>query len=91
MDSLLMIDRSTSEKATSSLLRSFCSKYKVRRVLHKKRSEEKQGCFFFFVLFSRMFALRLFWEIDDSLNNTYSLLRVIVALRSALRAQPREP
>jgi len=38
-----------------------------------------------------MFALRLFWEIDDSLNNTYSLLRVIVALRSALRAQPREP
>ena len=39
MDSLLVIDRSTSEKATSSLLRSFCSKYKVRRVLHKNRSE----------------------------------------------------
>ena len=39
MDSLLVIDRSTSEKATSSLLRSFCLKYKVRRVLNKKRSE----------------------------------------------------
>ena len=42
MDSLLVIDRSTSEKATSSLLRSFYLTYKVIRVLHKKRSEKNR-------------------------------------------------